>query len=57
METHFSFQGEVKHYHIKVTNEKKYYVSQRHAFDTIIELIEYHKRNCAGMSKQIDSCF
>jgi len=44
-----SFQGAVKHYHIKLTEDKKYFVSQRHSFDTIIELVEYHKRNCAGL--------
>ncbi|XP_065059353.1 tyrosine-protein kinase Tec-like [Rhopilema esculentum] len=44
-----SFQGDVKHYHIKLTDEGKYFVSPRHAFENIIKLVEYHKLNCAGL--------
>ena len=44
----FSFQKTVRHYHIKVDTEKKYYVSHRHHFDSVSKLIEYHKLNSAG---------
>lgn len=45
----FSCSDEVKHYHIKLDQYGKYYVSQRHHFDSIAELIEYHKLNAAGL--------
>lgn len=43
------FQGIVKQYHIKQSPEGKYYISNRHHFDTVAKLIEYHKLNCAGL--------
>ena len=42
-----SHKNGVKHYHIKRV-EGKYYVTERHRFDTIPELIEYHKHNAGG---------
>eukprot|EP00111_Clytia_hemisphaerica_P017808 TCONS_00052672-protein len=45
----FCFQRVVKHYHIKVDAENKFYVSQRHHFDSVSKLIEYHKLNSAGL--------
>lgn len=45
----FCFQGEVKHYHIKIDQDGKHYISDRHHFDTIVSLIDYHKLNSAGL--------
>jgi len=45
----FCFQKCVKHYHIKLNSENKYYVSFRHRFESVSTLIEYHKLNCAGL--------
>jgi tyrosine-protein kinase Tec len=42
------FKDGLKHYHIK-HNGSKYFVSERHLFDTITELIEYHKHNSGGL--------
>ncbi|XP_062311054.1 tyrosine-protein kinase Tec isoform X1 [Osmerus eperlanus] len=39
----------VKHYHIKCTKSQQFYLAERHLFDTIPELIEYHKHNAAGL--------
>ncbi|GCB65509.1 hypothetical protein scyTo_0013469 [Scyliorhinus torazame] len=43
--------GSVRHYHIKQTqaSKKQYYVAEKHLFDTIPELIEYHELNAAGL--------
>ena len=43
-----SHEGQVRHYHIKVDDEKKNYISEKHRFLTITELIEYHKHNGGG---------
>ena len=42
-----------KHYHIKRTHDEHYYLSDRHHFSTIPELIYYHKLNSGGWSKLI----
>ncbi|XP_066470133.1 tyrosine-protein kinase ITK/TSK [Tiliqua scincoides] len=41
----------IKHYHIKETNDspKKYYVAEKHVFDCIPQLINYHQHNAAGL--------
>ncbi|XP_072920059.1 tyrosine-protein kinase TXK-like isoform X2 [Hemitrygon akajei] len=43
--------GSVRHYHIKQTqtSHRQYYVAEKHLFDTIPELIEYHEHNAAGL--------
>ncbi|XP_068961288.1 tyrosine-protein kinase Tec isoform X2 [Petaurus breviceps papuanus] len=40
-----------RHYHIKetTTSPKKYYLAEKHAFNSIPEIIEYHKHNAAGL--------
>ena len=43
-----SYEGQVRHYHVKEDEEKKYYISEKHRFPTITELIEYHKLNGGG---------
>eukprot|EP00794_Sanderia_malayensis_P007312 gene7313-8130_t len=48
-----SFQGVIKHYHIKMTEVKKYFVSQRHTFDSIMKLVEYHQLNSAGLTTRL----
>ncbi|XP_065886239.1 tyrosine-protein kinase TXK-like isoform X2 [Dysidea avara] len=42
-------EGQVRHYHIKVDEDKKYYISEKHRFITIGDLIEYHKHNGGGL--------
>ena len=41
--------GVVKHYHIRQNAEGLYYLAEKHAFQTIPELVYYHKHNCAGL--------
>eukprot|EP00112_Aurelia_sp_Birch-Aquarium-sp1_P010038 Seg2164.2 transcript_id=Seg2164.2/GoldUCD/mRNA.D3Y31 product="Tyrosine-protein kinase Tec" protein_id=Seg2164.2/GoldUCD/D3Y31 len=48
-----SFQGIVKHYHIKQNAEGNYFVSQRHSFESILKLVEYHKLNSAGLTTRL----
>lgn len=43
-----SHEGQVRHYHIK-HEDAKYYISDKHRFATIKELIEYHKLNGGGL--------
>ena len=43
-----SHKGQVIHYHIEY-HDSKYYVSERYRFDSVKELIEYHKLNGGGM--------
>ncbi|XP_019855282.1 PREDICTED: tyrosine-protein kinase Tec-like [Amphimedon queenslandica] len=47
------FKGQVRHYHIKNDEEKKYFISERHRFPTIIELIDYHKLNGGGLATRL----
>ncbi|KAG8134920.1 putative Tyrosine-protein [Naja naja] len=41
----------IRHYHIKerMTSQKQYYLAEKHLFDSIPELIDYHKHNAAGL--------
>ncbi|XP_053314405.1 tyrosine-protein kinase Tec isoform X2 [Spea bombifrons] len=40
----------IRHYHIKETGfPKQYYLAEKHVFNTIPEMIEYHKHNAAGL--------
>nr|XP_005993132.1 PREDICTED: tyrosine-protein kinase ITK/TSK [Latimeria chalumnae] len=41
----------IKHYHIKETsdNPKRYYLAEKHIFDSIPELIKYHQHNGGGL--------
>uniref|UniRef100_A0A6I8SWK5 Tyrosine-protein kinase n=1 Tax=Xenopus tropicalis TaxID=8364 RepID=A0A6I8SWK5_XENTR len=41
----------VKHYHIRHTNDSpaKYYLAEKHVFNSIPELINYHQHNGAGL--------
>ncbi len=39
----------VRHYHIKQTGSQVY-ISEKHIFKTIPELIQYHKHNAGGKS-------
>ncbi|XP_078087954.1 tyrosine-protein kinase ITK/TSK-like [Mustelus asterias] len=41
----------VKHYHIKEIDDalKRYYLAEKHIFDSIPELITYHQHNAAGL--------
>ncbi|KAJ7316539.1 hypothetical protein JRQ81_002701 [Phrynocephalus forsythii] len=41
----------IKHYHINETsdNPKKYYVAEKHVFNCIPELINYHRHNSGGL--------
>ncbi|KXJ12219.1 Tyrosine-protein kinase BTK [Exaiptasia diaphana] len=39
----------VRHYHIKVDEEDQFYISDRHRFDSVPELIHYHQHNSGGL--------
>ncbi|XP_059503656.1 tyrosine-protein kinase Tec isoform X2 [Stegostoma tigrinum] len=43
--------GSTRHYHIKVTQGpvRQYYLAEKHLFNKIPELIEYHQHNAAGL--------
>ena len=42
-------ESQIRHYHIKQDEANKYYISEKHSFPTIKELIEYHKLNGGGL--------
>ena len=44
-----SHDGQVRHYHIKQDEIQKYFISEKHRFTTIKELIDYHKLNGGGL--------
>lgn len=44
-----SHEGQVRHYHIKQDESQKYFISEKHRFPTIKELIDYHKLNGGGL--------
>ncbi|XP_043547355.1 tyrosine-protein kinase Tec-like isoform X3 [Chiloscyllium plagiosum] len=43
--------GSTRHYHIKLTQGpvRQYYLAEKHLFNNIPELIEYHQHNAAGL--------
>ncbi|XP_059833344.1 tyrosine-protein kinase BTK isoform X2 [Hypanus sabinus] len=41
--------GKVKHYTVCVTPNNQYYLAEKHTFNTIPELINYHQHNAAGL--------
>ncbi|XP_065553750.1 tyrosine-protein kinase Tec isoform X2 [Lathamus discolor] len=51
--TKFGGEGSsgIRHYHIKetVTSPKQYYLAEKHLFNSIPEIIDYHKHNAAGL--------
>ena len=44
-----SHDSQVRHYHIKKDETQKFYISEKHRFPSIKELIEYHKLNGGGL--------
>ena len=52
-----SHEGQVRHYHVKEDIDKKYYISEKHRFATISELIEYHKLNGGGTCANFNPLF
>ncbi|XP_051517556.1 tyrosine-protein kinase TXK isoform X2 [Myxocyprinus asiaticus] len=47
--TQSSGKGEVRHYQIKQTDGGQFFLAERHVFNSIPELINYHKLNSAGL--------
>ncbi|KAG9339508.1 hypothetical protein JZ751_023650, partial [Albula glossodonta] len=45
--------GTVRHYLINVTPENEYYLADKHLFDSIPKMIEYHKHNGADCVTQL----
>lgn len=43
---------QVRHYHIKKDPESHFYISDRHRFTTVSELVNYHQHNSGGSSLQ-----
>ena len=43
--------GVIRHYHIKETSEGQYFLSEKHSFHNIPELITYHNYNSAGSKR------
>uniref|UniRef100_H3A0Q8 Tyrosine-protein kinase n=1 Tax=Latimeria chalumnae TaxID=7897 RepID=H3A0Q8_LATCH len=41
--------GDIRHYQIKRQVSGKYYVAEKHLFNSIPELIQYHQHNAAGL--------
>ena len=44
-----SHEGQVRHYHIKQDEANMYWISEKHRFSTIGELVQYHKSNGGGV--------
>ena len=40
--------GMVKHYHIRKTDAGQFFLSDSHPFDTLPELVVYHKHHASG---------
>ena len=39
----------MRHYHVKQDEEKNFWISEKHRFATIGELVQYHKSNGGGV--------
>eukprot|EP00730_Choanoeca_flexa_P016724 TRINITY_DN7966_c0_g1_i2.p1 TRINITY_DN7966_c0_g1~~TRINITY_DN7966_c0_g1_i2.p1 ORF type:complete len:598 (+),score=144.93 TRINITY_DN7966_c0_g1_i2:94-1887(+) len=46
------YKGKLKHYRIKLEGGQ-YRVSERHCFNSIVELIDYHKLNSGGLATRL----
>ncbi|KAI7793941.1 tyrosine-protein kinase TXK isoform X1 [Triplophysa rosa] len=46
-------KGEIKHYQIKQTDAGLFYLAEKHLFNSILELINYHKHNSAGLMSRL----
>ncbi|XP_070552499.1 tyrosine-protein kinase Tec-like [Ptychodera flava] len=46
-------EGMTRHYHIKKNSQNLYYMSEKHAYPTIPELIEYHQHNSGGLATRL----
>ncbi|KAM9425030.1 tyrosine-protein kinase Tec [Pholidichthys leucotaenia] len=44
-----SVDGAVRHYQIKATENGRYYLAEKHMFDSIPDVIHYHNHNAAGL--------
>jgi tyrosine-protein kinase Tec len=42
-------ENQVRHYHIKQDDGDKYYISDKHRFISVVELVTYHKSNGGGL--------
>uniref|UniRef100_A0A669CU10 Tyrosine-protein kinase n=1 Tax=Oreochromis niloticus TaxID=8128 RepID=A0A669CU10_ORENI len=45
--------GSCRHYNICTTPQSQYYLAEKHNFNTIAELINYHQHNAAGMVSRL----
>uniref|UniRef100_A0A3P8NEX6 Tyrosine-protein kinase n=1 Tax=Astatotilapia calliptera TaxID=8154 RepID=A0A3P8NEX6_ASTCA len=45
--------GGCRHYNICTTQQSQYYLAEKHNFNTIAELINYHQHNAAGMVSRL----
>ncbi|XP_002734040.1 tyrosine-protein kinase BTK-like [Saccoglossus kowalevskii] len=45
--------GFVRHYHIKKNDQGYFYMSDKHSFPTIPELIDYHQHNSGGLATRL----
>ncbi|XP_004706331.1 tyrosine-protein kinase TXK [Echinops telfairi] len=48
-----STEDTIKHYQIKENDLGQYYVAERHLFQSIPELIQYHQHNAAGLMTRL----
>ncbi|XP_077983583.1 tyrosine-protein kinase Tec-like [Glandiceps talaboti] len=46
-------EGNVRHYHIKKNEHNLYYMSEKHAYPTIPEVIDYHQHNSGGLATRL----
>uniref|UniRef100_A0A8C5WTB9 Tyrosine-protein kinase n=1 Tax=Laticauda laticaudata TaxID=8630 RepID=A0A8C5WTB9_LATLA len=46
-------QGTIRHYVVCSTPQNKYFLAEKHHFNTIPELINYHQHNSAGEDEQL----
>ena len=51
----YSHADVVRHYHIKCDEQNKYYISDRHRFNEITQLVEYHQHNGGGEEQSMSS--
>eukprot|EP01147_Barroeca_monosierra_P009724 gene9724-1927_t len=47
------YKGSCRHYHIKTTHDNMYYITERHQFPSIHDLITYHKHNGGGLATRL----
>lgn len=47
-----SANGDIRHYQIKISDTGQFFLAEKHTFNSISDVIQYHEHNAAGTFTQ-----